>query len=561
MTIARIEDVRAGFQAVGADINVIDGRAISAKRAAGSTPYEFAAAGNGIANDRLAFIAALASPDKITANGTFLVSGLPTPAEELTGRATLLRSATGNLMSGAATGRIIDGLTFDMNRTVLGNAPGHGMSLQGDDISIRDVTVKGFGSDGIGGGSGVLIYGPDETTKAQRPRLDGAKFFADPTAAGSFGWIWANVDYGIASRLYAQDVRNPGGAASYAHELKNNARYNSLSQLIAKNSQAALAYGQDTAGVDGSDYNVATNLIGDGCDVGILVGEGFGNVFSASVQNAEGAAGAQKYAVHLVGGAAQNLVTGLSTAGPFTAGARLEGPRNVVQIAAHDTAANIVEFRAGSERNLVEVVHPGTRLTIEGAYLDVVGNGLKGNTANVIHSPVTGEWFGSISGSFKWKLGDSGATWLTTQRFRFEDDATVMMTGATPTGQSFGFQHNTPARTSTGGLTHTSNATAASEYWEMRTGGANIVRWYASVMRAIADAAYDLGAATFRFRDTFSQRFRPGAGAVIWTSGAGTPEGVMTAPVGSFYTRTDGAAGTTLYVKETGTGSTGWVAK
>jgi hypothetical protein len=46
-----------------------------------------------------------------------------------------------------------------------------------------------------------------------------------------------------------------------------------------------------------------------------------------------------------------------------------------------------------------------------------------------------------------------------------------------------------------------------------------------------------------------------------WKSGAGTPEGAITAPVGSIYSRTDGGAGTSFYVKESGTGNTGWVAK
>lgn len=50
-------------------------------------------------------------------------------------------------------------------------------------------------------------------------------------------------------------------------------------------------------------------------------------------------------------------------------------------------------------------------------------------------------------------------------------------------------------------------------------------------------------------------------GNVIWRCGAGTPEGAVTAPVGSLYTRTDGGANTTLYVKESGAGNTGWVAK
>lgn len=43
--------------------------------------------------------------------------------------------------------------------------------------------------------------------------------------------------------------------------------------------------------------------------------------------------------------------------------------------------------------------------------------------------------------------------------------------------------------------------------------------------------------------------------------GAGTPEGAVTAVVGSVFHRTDGGAGTCLYIKESGTGNTGWVAK
>ena len=44
-------------------------------------------------------------------------------------------------------------------------------------------------------------------------------------------------------------------------------------------------------------------------------------------------------------------------------------------------------------------------------------------------------------------------------------------------------------------------------------------------------------------------------------SGGVVPEGVVSAPVGTLYTNTSGGAGSTLYVKESGTGNTGWVAK
>jgi len=45
------------------------------------------------------------------------------------------------------------------------------------------------------------------------------------------------------------------------------------------------------------------------------------------------------------------------------------------------------------------------------------------------------------------------------------------------------------------------------------------------------------------------------------SSGTGSPEGVVTAPIGSLFMRSDGGAITSLYVKESGTGNTGWVAK
>jgi len=43
-------------------------------------------------------------------------------------------------------------------------------------------------------------------------------------------------------------------------------------------------------------------------------------------------------------------------------------------------------------------------------------------------------------------------------------------------------------------------------------------------------------------------------------TGTATPEGAVTAAVGRFYIDTDAAAGAVLYVKQTGSGNTGWVA-
>ena len=66
---------------------------------------------------------------------------------------------------------------------------------------------------------------------------------------------------------------------------------------------------------------------------------------------------------------------------------------------------------------------------------------------------------------------------------------------------------------------------------------------------------------------TWAEKFRITKAGVVSGSvastnnfrwGTGTPEGAVSASVGSVFFRTDGASGTTLYVKESGTGNTGW---
>jgi hypothetical protein len=49
--------------------------------------------------------------------------------------------------------------------------------------------------------------------------------------------------------------------------------------------------------------------------------------------------------------------------------------------------------------------------------------------------------------------------------------------------------------------------------------------------------------------------------SVVFLSGVGSPEGNVTAPIGSLYTNTSGGVSTTLYVKTSGAGNTGWTAK
>lgn len=86
--------------------------------------------------------------------------------------------------------------------------------------------------------------------------------------------------------------------------------------------------------------------------------------------------------------------------------------------------------------------------------------------------------------------------------------------------------------------------------WKYASGGVSLMR-------------FDTNGDTYVYnRIIFLGEVRLGsASGTVWIDGTGSPEGVRSAPRGSLYSRLDGGAGTTLYVKESGSGNTGWVGK
>lgn len=93
------------------------------------------------------------------------------------------------------------------------------------------------------------------------------------------------------------------------------------------------------------------------------------------------------------------------------------------------------------------------------------------------------------------------------------------------------------------------------------SGGTIIAEVMGTGVRPGANASFTIGESALRWSDVFSGQYTIGTSTVRMLSGAGSPEGVVTAVVGSTYQRNNGGAVTSLYVKETGTGNTGWVAK
>ena len=74
----------------------------------------------------------------------------------------------------------------------------------------------------------------------------------------------------------------------------------------------------------------------------------------------------------------------------------------------------------------------------------------------------------------------------------------------------------------------------------------------------VVDSTQDLGLSNIKWRTIYADTYSL-AQFVNLQAGTGSPEGVVSSSPGGMYLRTDGAAGTTLYIKETGTGNTGWV--
>jgi hypothetical protein len=93
----------------------------------------------------------------------------------------------------------------------------------------------------------------------------------------------------------------------------------------------------------------------------------------------------------------------------------------------------------------------------------------------------------------------------------------------------------------------------AGHIWECTTGGTTA----GSPPAFVAGNDYTDGTAFWTYRGVEPPLFTPVYPDLV---GTGSPEGVVTAPVGATFRRTDGGAGTILYGKESGAGNTGWIA-
>jgi hypothetical protein len=85
--------------------------------------------------------------------------------------------------------------------------------------------------------------------------------------------------------------------------------------------------------------------------------------------------------------------------------------------------------------------------------------------------------------------------------------------------------------------------------------------WTVAGVVQVANSNYWNAPASFSGLLTIGTQTQHYFSNVVVQAGSGTPASAVSAPVGSVWLRSDGGANTTLYVKESGTGNTGWAAK
>lgn len=90
----------------------------------------------------------------------------------------------------------------------------------------------------------------------------------------------------------------------------------------------------------------------------------------------------------------------------------------------------------------------------------------------------------------------------------------------------------------------------------LRIGSTNIAYWSSMRFSPSADNAYALGNTSQQWSNIYSTQAT--IGGVLYVTGTGFPEGVVTAPVGSIYIDKVITNGASSWIKKSGTGSTGW---
>lgn len=369
------------------------------------------AKGDGVTDSTENIAASLNSQKAVVASdGVFSSSGINSNYCNLDGRGSGVlshRSSTGNYLvfNNLRSGRLSN-ITVESNKAT-DTTQGQQVSLAGgSDVTVSDVNFSNV----KGTGFSLITYPNDAPSdglmiKGIRGSYSG---YATNKAAGC---ILADSSVNsLINNVIAKNYPQFG-----AVELKGTASYNIVSNVIGADCQHVTYNG--TEGSIAPSNNLINGVVANNPKyAAVVAGKGSTNLISDVLVDFSTSDASQAHGVTVEG--SDNVISNVLMSGcdgnnslgetQTATIARFIGTanNNYASVFPSYSATGVITFESGSTRNFVEVKHPGRRNDLLSATSTIGGAAtIDGtNNSNVVHAPALGQYIGSMSGRFEWRI-------------------------------------------------------------------------------------------------------------------------------------------------------------
>lgn len=406
-----IKNIRASSNEVTYTYPNMVERTLQSRLESNVNAKDLGALGNGTADDTAAVSAALNSQKAVTvSDGVFSSSGISSNYCNVDGKGSGVlshRSSTGNylVLNKLRTGRLSN-ITVESNKAT-DTTQGQQVSLAGGtDITVSDVNFSNV----KGTGFSLIAYPNGESPdglmiKGIRGNYSG---YSNNKAAGC---VLADSSVNsLIDNVIAKNYPQFG-----AVELKGEARYNIVSNVIGVDCQHVTYNG--TEGSVAPSNNLISGVIANNPKyAAVVAGRGNTNLVSDvlvdySTSDARQAHGATvQGSGNVINNVLMSGCSGTNSLGQSqtATAARFVGTanNNYASVFPHYTASGVITFESGAVRNFVEVKHPGSRSDLLSSASTIAGaDSIDGTSnSNVVHAPALGQYLGSMSGRFEWRV-------------------------------------------------------------------------------------------------------------------------------------------------------------
>lgn len=369
------------------------------------------AKGDGVTDSTENIAASLNSQKAVVASeGVFSSSGINSNYCNLDGRGSGVlshRSSTGNyLVFNSLRSSRLSNITVESNKAT-DTTQGHQVSLAGgSDVTISDVNFSNV----KGTGFSLITYPNDAPSdglmiKGIRGSYSG---YATNKAAGC---VLADSSVNsLIDNVIAKNYPQFG-----AVELKGTASYNIVSNVIGADCQHVTYNG--TEGPIAPSNNLINGVVANNPKyAAVVAGKGSTNLISDVLVDYSTSDARQAHGVTVEG--SDNVINNVLMSGcdgtnslgqnQTATIARFIGTanNNYASVFPSYSATGVITFESGSTRNFVEVKHPGMRNDLLSTASAISGADTIDGTSNsnVVHAPALGQYIGSMSGRFEWRI-------------------------------------------------------------------------------------------------------------------------------------------------------------